>query len=64
MVGAPAAAPDVDWLALCRTFVESLGLGFNPLATRIEPHDCRVELYDRVRHAGGVPHNLVTDAWT
>jgi adenylosuccinate lyase len=64
VVGAPAAAPDVDWLALCRTFVESLGLGFNHLATRIEPHDCRVELYGRVRHAGGVPHNLVTDAWT
>ncbi|MHC2435912.1 adenylosuccinate lyase [Bradyrhizobium sp. USDA 4451] len=59
-----AAAPDVDWPALSREFVESLGLGFNPLTTQIESHDWQVELYDRVRHAGGVLHNLATDVWT
>src|SRR5690606_20238289 len=42
----------------------SLGLGFNTLTTQIESHDWQVELYDRVRHAGGILHNLATDVWT
>ena len=59
-----AADPDVDWPALTRTFIEGLGIGFNPLTTQIESHDWQVELYDRVRHAGGILHNLATDVWT
>jgi adenylosuccinate lyase len=59
-----AAAPDVSWPAVSREFVESLGLGFNPLTTQIESHDWQVELYDRARHVGGILHNLATDVWT
>ncbi|WP_295839892.1 adenylosuccinate lyase [uncultured Microbacterium sp.] len=59
-----AAEPDVDWPALTRAFVESLGLGFNEVTTQIESHDWQVELYDRARHAGGILHNLATDIWT
>ncbi|WP_022878451.1 adenylosuccinate lyase [Microbacterium sp. B19] len=59
-----AAEPDVDWPALTREFIESLGLGFNPVTTQIESHDWQVELYDRARHAGGILHNLATDIWT
>ncbi len=59
-----AADPDADWPAVTRAFVESLGLGFNPVTTQIESHDWQVELYDRVRHAGGILHNLATDIWT
>lgn len=59
-----AAGPDVDWLTLTRKFIESLDVGFNPVTTQIESHDWQVELYDRVRHAGGVLHNLATDVWT
>uniref|UniRef100_UPI00289FAA1B lyase family protein n=1 Tax=Microbacterium sp. TaxID=51671 RepID=UPI00289FAA1B len=59
-----AAAPDVDWPELSRAFIEGLGIGFNPLTTQIESHDWQVELYDRVRHAGGILHNLATDIWT
>ena len=59
-----AAAPDIDWPELSRTFIEGLGIGFNPLTTQIESHDWQVELYDRVRHAGGILHNLATDIWT
>ena len=58
------AAPDADWPEISREFVESLGLAFNPLTTQIESHDWQVELYDRVRHAGGILHNLATDVWT
>src|SRR5690606_16475541 len=59
-----AAAPDVAWPTVAGEFVESLGLGFNTLTTQIESHDWQVELYDRVRHAGGILHNLATDVWT
>jgi adenylosuccinate lyase len=59
-----AADPDVDWPALTADFIESLGIGFNPVTTQIESHDWQVELYDRVRHAGGILHNLATDVWT
>ncbi|MDQ1172167.1 adenylosuccinate lyase [Microbacterium testaceum] len=59
-----AAEPDVDWPELTREFIESLGLGFNPVTTQIESHDWQVELYDRARHAGGILHNLATDIWT
>lgn len=59
-----AAEPDVDWPQLTREFIESLGLGFNPVTTQIESHDWQVELYDRARHAGGILHNLATDIWT
>lgn len=59
-----SAAPDVDWPAISRAFVEGLGLDFNILTTQIESHDWQVELYDRVRHAGGILHNLATDVWT
>ena len=59
-----AAEPDAAWPTFAREFIESLDLGFNPLTTQIESHDWQVELYDRVRHAGGILHNLATDIWT
>ena len=59
-----SAEPDLDWPAVSRSFIEGLGLGFNVLTTQIESHDWQVELYDRVRHAGGILHNLATDIWT
>jgi len=59
-----AAAPDVDWLAISREFVTSLGLAWNPLTTQIEPHDWQAELYSAISHAGRILHNLCTDVWT
>ena len=59
-----AAEPSVDWPELARDYIEGLGLDFNVLTTQIESHDWQVELYDHVRHAGGVLHNLATDIWT
>lgn len=59
-----SAEPNVDWPALSRAFIESLGIDFNPVTTQIESHDWQVELYDRARHAGGILHNLATDVWT
>ncbi len=43
-----AAYPDVDWMALSRSFVERLELRWNPHTTQIEPHDYMAELFHAV----------------
>jgi adenylosuccinate lyase len=59
-----AAAPGTDWQAVSRSFVESLGLTWNPLTTQIEPHDWQAELYADIARFNRVLHNLCTDVWT
>jgi adenylosuccinate lyase len=59
-----AGAPGTDWIALSRSFVEGLGLGWNPLTTQIESHDWQAELYADVARFNRVLHNLCTDVWT
>lgn len=58
------AAADVEWQQVSKSFVEGLGLTWNPLTTQIESHDWQAELYDRVAHANRVLHNVATDIWT
>lgn len=59
-----AAVPDADWVEVSRTFVEGLGLTWNPLTTQIESHDWQAELYADVARFNRVLHNLATDVWT
>jgi adenylosuccinate lyase len=59
-----AAVPDADWPAISRSFVEGLGLTWNPLTTQIESHDWQAELYSDVARFNRVLHNLCTDVWT
>jgi adenylosuccinate lyase len=59
-----AAVPGTDWVAVSRTFVEGLGLAWNPLTTQIESHDWQAELYADVARFGRILHNLATDMWT
>jgi adenylosuccinate lyase len=58
-----AAYPDVDWNALSKGFVESLGLTWNEYTTQIEPHDCIAELCDAMRRANTVLIDLCRDIW-
>jgi adenylosuccinate lyase len=58
------AEPEADWPALSKSFVESLGLTWNPLTTQIESHDWQAELYARMAHANRIVHNAATDIWT
>lgn len=58
------ALPEVDWPAVSRAFVESLGLTWNPLTTQIESHDWQAELYADVARFNRILHNLCTDVWT
>jgi adenylosuccinate lyase len=59
-----AAVPGTDWVEVSRTFVERLGLTWNPLTTQIESHDWQAELYADVARFNRVLHNLCTDVWT
>jgi adenylosuccinate lyase len=58
-----AAYPDVDWPALSRNLIESLGLGFNPFTTQIEPHDCIAEYCDALARFNTVLVDLCRDVW-
>ena len=59
-----AAVPDADWPGISRSFVEGLGLAWNPLTTQIESHDWQAELYADLARFNRVMHNLCTDVWT
>ncbi|GAA1489237.1 adenylosuccinate lyase [Brachybacterium sacelli] len=58
------AVPSADWEQVSRTFVEHLGLTWNPLTTQIESHDWQAEVYADIARAGRILHNLATDIWT
>jgi len=59
-----AAVPNTNWPEISRTFVEGLGLTWNPLTTQIESHDWQAELYADIARFNRVLHNLATDMWT
>jgi len=58
------SVPGADWEEVARTFVEHLGLTWNPLTTQIESHDWQAELYADLARFNRVLHNLATDVWT
>ncbi|HJU07075.1 MAG TPA: adenylosuccinate lyase, partial [Rhodanobacteraceae bacterium] len=58
-----AAYPDVDWRALSKQFVESLGLQWNEHTTQIEPHDGIAEFCDCARRINTILIDLARDAW-
>ena len=59
-----ASVPAADWQEVSRTFVEGLGLTWNPLTTQIESHDWQAELYADMARFNRVLHNLCTDVWS
>ncbi|MFJ6415676.1 adenylosuccinate lyase [Paeniglutamicibacter sp. NPDC091659] len=59
-----ASVPSADWQEVSRSFVEGLGLTWNPLTTQIESHDWQAELYADMARFNRVLHNLCTDVWS
>jgi adenylosuccinate lyase len=59
-----ASVPDADWQQVAKTFVEGLGLSWNPLTTQIESHDWQAELYADVARFNRILHNVCTDMWS
>ncbi|GER23828.1 adenylosuccinate lyase [Zafaria cholistanensis] len=59
-----ASVPGADWQEVSRTFVEGLGLTWNPLTTQIESHDWQAELYADIARFNRILHNFCTDVWS
>ncbi|GAB3756283.1 adenylosuccinate lyase [Zhihengliuella somnathii] len=59
-----ASVPTADWQEVSRTFVEGLGLTWNPLTTQIESHDWQAELYADMARFNRILHNICTDIWS
>ncbi|HEY5682554.1 MAG TPA: adenylosuccinate lyase [Sulfuricaulis sp.] len=58
-----AAYPDVDWPAFAQSFVEKLGLDWNPYTTQIEPHDYIAELLDAAARFNTILIDFNRDVW-
>jgi adenylosuccinate lyase len=58
-----AALPAVDWPAVSRRFVESLGLSWNEFSTQIEPHDWVAEYCDAVAAINVILIDFARDVW-
>jgi adenylosuccinate lyase len=57
------AYPEVDWPTFAQSFIEKLGIVFNPYTTQIEPHDNVAEIGDAARRANIVLIDLARDIW-
>jgi len=58
-----ATYPHIDWQAHAKTFVEQLGLQWNPYTTQIEPHDYMAELFDAIARFNTILVDLDRDIW-
>ncbi len=58
-----SAYPNFDWESFAKTFVENLGLTYNPMTIQIEPHDYMAELYDTLARINTILIDLNRDIW-
>jgi len=58
-----SAYPEVDWPAFAQTFIEELGLNWNPYTTQIEPHDYIAEYFDAVSRFNVILIDFDRDLW-
>ncbi len=58
-----SAYPNVDWEAFAQSFVESLGLSWNPYTTQIEPHDYIAELFHAFSRFNTILIDFDRDVW-
>ena len=59
-----SAYPDLDWAAISKNFIESLGLEQNPFTIQIEPHDYMAELFDAFSRFNNIVLDFNRDIWT
>jgi adenylosuccinate lyase len=58
-----SAYPNVDWPALSKHTVESLGLTWQPMSAQIEPHDYMAELFDAIARIDTIMIDFCRDTW-
>jgi adenylosuccinate lyase len=63
------AAPDTDWRAFAKKFIERLNVGYdikielNEVTTQIEPHDTYAEMFDNLRRINTILLDFSQDMW-
>ena len=57
------AYPELDWEAVSRSFVEGLGLTYNPLTTQIESHDYVAETFHTLARFNNILLDFDRDMW-
>jgi adenylosuccinate lyase len=57
------AYPEVDWPQFAQSFVESLGLTFNPYTIQIEPHDYMAEYFHALSRFNTILLDFDRDVW-
>jgi adenylosuccinate lyase len=57
------ACSTVDWIALSKKFIHSLGLAYNPYTTQIEPHDSLAQWLQGMIRFNSVALDCVKDFW-
>ncbi len=58
-----SAYPDVDWPTLSKSFVENLGLEWNPHTTQIESHDYMAEYFQALSRSNTILIDFCRDIW-
>ena len=58
------AYPEVDWPALSRDFLSTLGLVWNPYTTQIEPHDYMAEYFHSLIRVNTILIDFARDVWS
>jgi adenylosuccinate lyase len=58
-----SAYPHFDWENFAKSFVQSLGLTYNPMTIQIEPHDYMAELYDTFARINTILIDINRDIW-
>ncbi|XP_020677519.1 uncharacterized protein LOC110096090 [Dendrobium catenatum] len=58
------AYPNINWPRIAEEFVTSLGIGFNPYVTQIEPHDYIANLFNAVIQFNNILIDFDRDIWS
>lgn len=58
-----SAYPELDWTAIAKNFVASLGVEFNPYTIQIEPHDYIAEYFDVIARFNNILIDFDRDVW-
>ncbi|MFC4766909.1 adenylosuccinate lyase [Effusibacillus consociatus] len=59
-----SAYPDAPWEDIAKSFVESLGLTYNPLTTQIESHDYLAEAFMAISRFNSIAIDFDRDIWS
>ncbi|NWF37905.1 adenylosuccinate lyase [Mariprofundus sp. NF] len=59
-----AAYPELNWEAIAKNFVESLGISWNPYTIQIEPHDYIAEINNSAARFNTILIDFSRDIWS